>query len=129
MSQEERPPEAEQEVGMVGIACVSKRQSLPKVVFRLRQRVERQRSVTGFAQRALHPAGDRADVLARGTRKLECADVVVRDHLGLILCPAERFDPLRGPQMLLGSLSARDLSVRDVTDEQMLERVLGLASA
>ena len=47
--QEERPPNAEQEIRMVGIARISERQRFPEVVFGLRQCVERQRPVTCFA--------------------------------------------------------------------------------
>ena len=52
---------------------------------------------------------------------------MVRDHLGVILRSPERLDPLRRPHMLLRSLRARDLPVRDVPNEQVLERELRLA--
>ena len=92
-----RPPEAEEKIGIVGIARLGNRQCVAEVFLRLRQCVQRQRSITRFAQCPAHPASDRAHVLARRTRKLEGVDVVVRDHLGLILGPAERLDPLRRP--------------------------------
>ena len=111
---------------MAGIARVGERQRFPKVVLRLRQRVERQRSVARFAQCGSRATGDRAHVLAGCPRQLDCIDVVMRDHLGVVFRPSERLDPLRRSQMLLRTLRAGNLPVRDVTDEQMFERVLGL---
>ena len=51
---------------------------------------------------------------------------MVRDHLGVVLGTAERLDPLGRLEMLLRPLRTRDLSVRDVADEYVLERELGL---
>jgi hypothetical protein len=51
---------------------------------------------------------------------------VVRDHLGVILRAPERLDPFRCVEMSFGAICPRNLAVRDVTDEQVLERVLSL---
>src|SRR5439155_18744166 len=71
--------------------------------------------------------GNWVDVLSRGAPELERTQVVVRDHLGVILGPAERLDPFGCKPMLVRPLPARNLPIRDVTDEQMLEGELGLA--
>lgn len=47
----------------------------------------------------------------------------MRKHLGVILWTPERLDPLCRPPVLLGTGRARNLTVRDVTDKQMPERV------
>ena len=52
---------------------------------------------------------------------------MVREHLGVVLGPAENLDPLRRVSVLLGALGAGDLSVRDVADERVGERELRLA--
>ena len=52
---------------------------------------------------------------------------MVREHLGVILGPAEPLDPLSGEPMLLGSSRTRDLAVGDISDEQVPERVFALA--
>src|SRR5690348_5287207 len=45
----------------------------------------------------------------------------------MILRTSERLDPLGHAEVLLSSFSPWDLSVRDVTDEDVLERILRLA--
>ncbi len=49
------------------------------------------------------------------------------EHLGLVLGPAERLDPLGGAPVLLRPLRTRDLPVGDVADQHVPERVLRLA--
>ena len=68
--------------------------------------------------RALRKRGSRAE--------LQCRYVVVGHHLGVILRPAERLDPLARDPVHLGAVSSRDLSVGDVTDESMSERPLAV---
>ena len=51
----------------------------------------------------------------------------MREHLGVVLAPAELLDPAGGEEVLLGPLGSRDLAVRDVPDEQVAERVLAVA--
>ena len=48
------------------------------------------------------------------------------EHLGVILGPAERFDPLGRQPVLLGPAAARYLTVRDVPNEDVEEEVLRL---
>ena len=52
---------------------------------------------------------------------------MVREHLGVILGPAEPPDPLSGEPMLLGSSRTRDLAVGHVSHEQVPERVFALS--
>ena len=52
---------------------------------------------------------------------------MVREHLGVVLGPAETLDPLRRVSVLLGTLGAGDLSVGDVANERVGERELRLA--
>ena len=53
--------------------------------------------------------------------KLERLQVVVGEHLGLILGSAERLDPGRRLPVFERAGSAGDLPVRDVADEQVAE--------
>ena len=52
---------------------------------------------------------------------------MVREHLGVILGPAEPLDPLSGEPMLLGSSRTRDLAVGHVSHEQVPEGVFALS--
>src|SRR3954447_19743107 len=51
----------------------------------------------------------------------------MRDELCMVVGAAETLEPRRSLQMLLAPLSARDLTVRDISDEHVAERVLILA--
>jgi hypothetical protein len=62
-----------------------------------------------------------------GAGVLNGAEVVRRQHLGVVLTTGERFDPTGRGEVLLGPTSLRDLLVRDVADQRMAEGVLGLA--
>ena len=117
---------AETEEQLASVLTVRKGKRLAVVVLRLCECVQRLRAVTGFTQRRARRRCERSDVLSRGPRQLDGAEVVVRDHLGVILWTAERLDPLGRESMLLGAVGARDLPVRHVSDEQMLERELRL---
>ena len=72
------------------------------------------------------PRRQLARLLAGRARNLECRQVVMRDHLRVILGPAERFDPAGRPDVLLAAHQARDLGIGDVAQEQVEERVLRL---
>ena len=48
------------------------------------------------------------------------------EHLRVIFGAPERLDPLGGMQMLARAIRSRDLSIGDVADEHVLERVLDL---
>ena len=60
-------------------------------------------------------------------RELERLQVVVGEHLGLLLGASERLDPRRRSLMLVRSRRTRDLAVGDIADEHVAERVLALA--
>src|SRR5207302_5200212 len=106
------------------ILVVTEVECLPAVALGLIERVQRRGTLAGFAERAARALGDRSDVHSRRPCELECIDVVMRDCLGVILRTTERLDPLGCAQMLLRSLGTWDLPVRNVADEQMLEREL-----
>ena len=52
---------------------------------------------------------------------------MVGEHLRVIFRPAELLEPLRDAEVLLGTFAPGDLSVSNVTDEQVPEGVLGVA--
>jgi hypothetical protein len=89
--------------------------------------VERQRTVAGIAQGDPGARSERRGFLARGLGELERREVVVREHLGVILRAAERFDPLGGETMLRYPRRTRDLTVGDVSKQDVTERVLRLS--
>ena len=49
------------------------------------------------------------------------------EHLGVVLRPSQRLDPLGRVPVLLGAVCPRDLAVGDVAKEDVSEGVLGLA--
>jgi hypothetical protein len=73
--------------------------------------------------------GELARILTRCPGQLDRAEIVVGEHLRPILraVHAQRRDPLRSGQVLGGSPSARDLSVRDVSNQHVQEDVLILS--
>ena len=83
--------------------------------------------LAGIAQRSPRAYKEVVDVLARRAGELERAGVVVRNHLGVIFRTTERLDPLGGTRVLLRPLGARNLPVRDIAHQDMLERELRLA--
>ena len=83
--------------------------------------------LAGIAQRSPRADNEVVEILARRARELERAGVVVRNHLCVILGTTERLDPLGGTRVLLRPLGARNLPVRDVAHQDMLERELRLA--
>ena len=50
---------------------------------------------------------------------------MIREHLGVVLATAERFDPLRRGHVHRRAVASGDLTVRHVPHEQVQERVLG----
>jgi hypothetical protein len=66
-------------------------------------------------------------VQPRRLRIFEGGEIVVRDHVRVILGPLERLEPGGCKTMLLSSPRPRHLSVRDVPHEHVSEGVLGLA--
>ena len=86
-------------------------------------------AVAGLAKRRSRPGLELTCVLAGRARELEGAEVVVGEHVGAVFgaLDVEGLDPSGGKAMLLRALCAGYLSVRDVADEDVPERVLRLA--
>src|SRR6266496_1992752 len=112
---------------LASAVAIRKCKRLAVVVLRLCKRIQRRGPVAGFTQRHLRRSCERSDILPRRPRKLECAEIVVRHHLRVIFRATERLDPLGSEPVLFDSLRARDLAVRHVPNEQMLESELRLA--
>ena len=64
-----------------------------------------------------------------GLRERDRLEVVMREHLDAVFraVARQRADPLRGEAVLVHAARARDLSVGDVADERVQERILGFA--
>src|SRR4029077_15977875 len=59
--------------------------------------------------------------------QLDRTDIVVCEQLRVVLDAPQRGDPGSGVKMLLRAWPARDLTVGDVAEQSVLERVLGFA--
>ena len=84
-------------------------------------------SIARIAERVAGSLVESGGVEPRRPSELERLEVVVGQHLGLILRAAERLDPGGGATVLLGADASGNLAVRDVADKQVPERVLALA--
>jgi hypothetical protein len=94
---------------------------------RLRIGMQRQGPIARVAER---PDRSFDELLAHdptGAGVLDGAEVVGRQHLGVVLTTGTRLDPSGRDEVLLGATSLWDLLVRDVADERVAEGVLGLA--
>ena len=100
---------------------------MTEILLRLRERVQRQRVLTGLAQCSPRVNDEITDVLTRRAGKFERVGVMVRNHLCMVFGTTERFDPLGGTHVFLRPLRARNLPVRDIANEDVLERELRLA--
>ena len=116
----------QQQAGPFGVPHLGEREGLAEIVLRLRECVQRQRVLAGIAQRSPRAHDEVVDILARRACELERAGVVVRNHLRVILGTTERLDPLGGTRVFLRPLGARNLPVRDVAHQDVLERELRL---
>jgi hypothetical protein len=94
---------------------------------RNREAVERKCAVACIAEGEPRPGLELHILTAGGTNELEGCAPVMREHLGVVLRASETRDPLGGPAMLVGPVTAGDLPVRDVPDERMGEGELGRA--
>jgi hypothetical protein len=124
------PGGSQQQTGTLGV--VRRRQSERASIEPAgrRERVQRKRAVAGLAESPRRTEGDVFRQRDSGSlSELQRGHVVVREELGVILGTAERLDPLRGAEVLLGAGGARDLAVGDVPDEDVEERVLRVAGA
>ena len=125
--QEERPSVAQEELSAPRMIV---RPKLDGALVELGCRPECAQEVGAIARLAQSLAralGDPVDGLARGASELERARVVVREHLRAVFAVGgQSFDPLGRSAMFLRSLRARHLSIGDVTDEHVPERILRL---
>ena len=90
--------------------------------------VQREGAIPGALQRGPRPGRQSRRVLARGAGQFQRAQVMVGEHLGVILGPAQRLDPAGGVGVLVGAGSTRDLPIGDVAQQHVHERVLRFAS-
>ena len=91
------------------------------------ERVESGRAVAGFAEGEPSAVREIGGVPPGGAGELERRVPVVGEHLGVVVRPSERLDPLGDAAVLLGAVGAGDLPVGDVANEGVRERELGLA--
>src|SRR5207237_4037839 len=106
------------------VGC-NERERVGEELRRGRVRGQRHRSLPCGAQRLARPLHENGIVLdTGGPSKLERLLVVVGEQLAVVFWAAEGFDPLSGAAMLLRAGLSRNLSVRDVAQQYMLERVL-----
>ena len=91
------------------------------------ERVQRERPGAGIAERDQCSRLELGDVATCCLRQREGGAPVVREHLGVVLRPAEALDPLGDATVLLDLVRAGDLAVRDVTHERVREGELALA--
>jgi hypothetical protein len=87
--------------------------------------IERQGTLTRIVQARENDIGESSvDGLTRSTPKLERIQVVVCEHLGVVSGSPKRPDPLGRSAVLLSPLDPRDLTVSDVTNQDVQKRVL-----
>ena len=86
---------------------------------------QRERSFSCGSQRLARTLDQRRVVGDSGRAcKLERLAVVVRKQLGMVLRTPQTLEPLGRSAVLLRTCAARNLTVRDVTEQHVLERVL-----
>lgn len=120
--------EAEQQVGPVmGRAVRGERKCLSVEPDGRGRGIHGARPLGRFDDGSSGIAGKNGRVLAGCARELQRAHVVVRQHLGVLVRAPEQLDPSGGRGMLPGPHRARDLSVSDVAQQDVEERVLRLA--
>ena len=89
-----RSAEPEEKLRVLLCIRVDESEGLPEVQLRLRQRIQGRGAIARIPQCRRAPVGKAAASLSGRTRQLESVEVVVRDHLGVVLGTAERLDPL-----------------------------------
>ena len=94
-------PEPQQEVRPLLVVLGRQVERLPGELHRLRKRAQRRGPVGSCDECASRALLQLLALGPRGTRQLERGDVVVGEHLGVLLAPAESLEPLRGGSMLL----------------------------
>ena len=102
-------------------------QRLLVVRARRRVRAECYRAIPGLGQRPARRPLERSRVASARARVFERLEIVIGEHLGDVLRPAERLDPLCCARVLLRAVRAGDLAIRGVAHENVHERVLVVA--
>jgi hypothetical protein len=123
----ERPPQPQKEPATVGIVLAGQVECGPEESGSCVVGVQGERAVPGIAQGGSGRVGERRGGISGRSGQLEGLEVVVREHLGVVLAPPELLDPGGGKEVLLGAVLPRDLPVRDVAHEQVAEGVLAVA--
>ena len=119
---------AEQDLGEFRIVARPELQG--GLVEALRGRIgrQRERAIAGLAEAKARPTGQPFGLGTCRPIELERRQVMVSEHLGVVVRAPERLDPPRRRLMLPGGVPHAGLGVRDVTDQQVAEDVLGLVA-
>ncbi len=89
--------------------------------------MQRERAISGLSHRCQRDSGELARVEPGRSGEVERAHVVVREQLGVVICPSQRLDPARNTTVLVGPLCPWDRRIRRIADERVAERPFGLA--
>jgi hypothetical protein len=119
-----REAEAKQETGPLSVVLGPQLERFGKVMHSRGEGVQRIRALACIAQRHTRRSRQITEVAPCGACIVDRREIVVREHLGVILGTAERLDPLGGQPVFFGAISAWDLTVSNVAHEQMTECVL-----
>ena len=123
----ERLRSGEEELRALFVVVRPEGESVLVLRCRRRKAVQPVRSIAGGAHCEPRSCDELVVASTRCADELERGAPVVREHLGMVLGPAETLDPLRRVSVLLGTIGAGDLSVGDVANERVGERELRLA--
>ena len=122
------PGELEHQRGPLLISCRPEFECLPERPRRCAKGAERVATHPCITEGDTSALPDHRVVGTRRPRKLERPAVMVREHLDVVVSIRDkRVDPFRSEPVLLGAHSARNLSVRNVADKHVSERVLRFA--
>ena len=122
----ERSRASKEQVGSLGIVLGPQLERFVVVPLGRRKRVQSEGAVSGFSEREPGTVCEIGAVAAGGPGELERRAPVMSQHLGVVIGSAEAFDPLGDLGVLVRAVGARNLPVRDVTDERVREGDLGL---
>ena len=114
----------QQDVRPLGVAFRGELECLTSKHHRLPERIQRESPIGCGNKRAPGLVYKRLALCPGCARQLERSDVVVREHLGVLLGTAERLEPPRGGTMLVAPSHTGYLAVGDVADQDVTERVL-----
>jgi hypothetical protein len=122
-----RPADAQQQAPASPVTLGQELERRAEEAERWLERMEGDGAVAGVGERVVRGVREVVCAPAGRAGQLERLQVVVSQHLRVVLSAPEPLDPARGGEVLAGALGARDLAVGDVPDEEVPERVLVLA--